>query len=141
MAVQSADGGWQHYAIEINLRKGGTITPFLSLQYLTSGQYDAQQGIFRTSRGDPKFYVSSDHVESHDYLVFTADILFDTVSRHRLHFDHTGRTGIILHMINNVGGSGQFGATAIADSHEAAGTLYERFLSIIKKEALALRQA
>ncbi len=140
VAVLSADGGWQHYAIEINLRKGGTTAPFLSLQYLTNGHYDAQEGIFRTRRGDPKYYVSSDHIESPDYRVFTADILFDIVSRYRLHFDHTRQTGIILHMINDVGGSGRFGATAIADSHEEADALYRDFLSIIKKEALALRQ-
>ena len=28
-------GGWQHYAIEINLRKGGTTHPFQMLQFLT----------------------------------------------------------------------------------------------------------
>ncbi len=28
---------WRHYAIEINLRKGGTTHPFLMLQFLTDG--------------------------------------------------------------------------------------------------------
>jgi hypothetical protein len=139
-SAQSDEGGWQHYAIEINLRKGGTTAPFLSLQYLTNGRYDPQQGIFRTTRGDPKFYVASDHVESPDYRLFTPDILFDIVSRHRLHFDHTCQTGIILHMINNIGGAGQFGATAVADSHEEAEDLYQGFLSIIKQEAMILHQ-
>ncbi len=36
------DGGWRHYAIEINLRKGGTTHPFLMLQFLTAGSYDRQ---------------------------------------------------------------------------------------------------
>jgi hypothetical protein len=140
VTVQSAEGRWQNYAIEINLRKGGTTAPFLSLQYLTNGRYDPEQGIFRTTRGDPKFYVASDHIESPDYRVFTPGILFDIVSRHRLHFDHTCQSGIILHMLNNVGGAGQFGATAVADSHEEADALYQGFLSIIKQEAMTLRQ-
>ena len=32
---------WETYAIEINLRKGGTTHPFLTLQFLTGGTYDA----------------------------------------------------------------------------------------------------
>ena len=61
--------------------------------------------------------------------------MFDIVSKHRLHFDQTTQTGIILHMLSNVGGSGQFGVTAIADSHEEADRLYENFKTIIDHEA------
>ena len=32
---------WTSYAIELNLRKGGTTHPFLTLQFLTDGRYDA----------------------------------------------------------------------------------------------------
>ncbi|TMI83116.1 MAG: ATP-grasp domain-containing protein, partial [Bacteroidetes bacterium] len=39
ISVQQDDGSWQHYAIEINLRKGGTTHPFLMLQFLTDGKY------------------------------------------------------------------------------------------------------
>ena len=33
-------GDWTPYAIELNLRKGGTTHPFLTLQFLTDGAYD-----------------------------------------------------------------------------------------------------
>ena len=141
VVVQADDGGWQPYAIEINLRKGGTTAPFLTLQYLTDGQYDPRAGTFKTFRGDQKCYVASDHVESPSYRVFTPDSLFDIVSRHRLHYDHTSQTGVVLHMLCDVGGSGQFGVTAMADSHAEADALYERFLSVIDQEAQARRQA
>ena len=36
VAVRSGDG-WEPYAIELNLRKGGTTHPFLTLQFLTDG--------------------------------------------------------------------------------------------------------
>ena len=39
---------WKHYAIEINLRKGGTTHPFLMLQFLTNGKYDADTGEYLT---------------------------------------------------------------------------------------------
>ena len=35
---------WTPYAIELNLRKGGTTHPFLTLQFLTDGRYDAATG-------------------------------------------------------------------------------------------------
>ena len=33
-------------AIEINLRKGGTTHPFLTLQFLTDGTYDPEAAVF-----------------------------------------------------------------------------------------------
>lgn len=138
VVVQADNSRWQPYAIEINLRKGGTTAPHLTLQYLTDGRYNAKEGVFDTVRGDRKCYVTSDHVESDAYRVFTPDLLFDIVSRHQLHYNHTSQTGIVLHLLSNVGGSGQFGVTAIADSHQEADALYERFLDVVNREALAL---
>ncbi len=83
--------------------------------------------------------MSSDHVESEVYRVFSADMLFDIVSKHRLHYDHTTQTGVVLHMLSDVGSSGQFGLTAVADSHEAADALYQRFLRVVDEEAEAAR--
>jgi hypothetical protein len=40
ITVERDDGTWDDYAIELNLRKGGTTHPFLTLQFLTDGQYD-----------------------------------------------------------------------------------------------------
>ena len=97
----TADGSWELYAIEVNLRKGGTTHPFLTLQYLTDGRYDAEAGrLPNRARGQEKCYVASDHVESPLYRVFTPEALFDLVSRHRLHFDHTSQTGVVMHMLS-----------------------------------------
>ena len=92
-------------------------------------------GVFRTLRGDERCYVASDHVESPAYRVFTPDSLFDIVSRHRLHFDHARQSGVVMHMLCNVGGSGRFGVTAIAATHAEADALYDRFLGVIEREA------
>src|SRR5207344_1872428 len=40
VVVRAKDGTWEPYAIEINLRKGGTTHPFLTLQFLTDGTYN-----------------------------------------------------------------------------------------------------
>lgn len=135
VVVRSADGAWAPFAIEVNLRKGGTTAPFLTLQYLTDGRYDPESGIFRTARGDEKFYVASDHVESPDYRVFTTADLYDIVSRHRLHFDHTSQTGVVLHMMSSVGGFGLFGVTCIGNTAEEADALYHEFKNVLNTEA------
>jgi hypothetical protein len=46
VVVRGADGAWLPYAIELNLRKGGTTHPFLTLQFLTDGSYDEEKAVF-----------------------------------------------------------------------------------------------
>lgn len=135
VVVRNAASEWEAYAIEVNLRKGGTTHPFLTLQYLSDGRYDPEVGMFFTSRGRPKCYVASDHVESPMYRVFTPEMLFDIVSHHRLHFDHTAQTGVVLHLISAVGSHGFLGVTAIADTPGEAESLYRRFITVLDEEA------
>ena len=135
VVVKSRDGAWQPYAIEVNLRKGGTTHPFLTLQYLTDGAYLPERAVFLTARGHEKCYVATDHLVSPAYRAFTPDDLFDLVSRYRLHFDHTSQTGIVLHMLPGVSDLGSIGFTAIADSHAEADALYARMIHVLDSEA------
>jgi hypothetical protein len=135
LVVRSAGGEWQPYAIEINLRKGGTTAPYLTLQYLTDGCYDPEAGLFSPARGGHRFYVSSDHVESDAYRTFTPEDLFDLVSSHRMHFDHCSQTGLVLHMFSGVGELGQLGVTAIGHTAADARALYQRFVDVLDSAA------
>jgi hypothetical protein len=135
VVVRTADGHWEPYAIEVNLRKGGTTHPFLTLQYLTDGQYHAGSGTFTTALGYPKCYVASDHLSSPLYRAFTPEQVFDIVSRHRLHFDQTSQTGVVLHMLSAVGDLGNLGVTAIANTAAEAEALYNRFVGVLDEEA------
>src|SRR5262249_23995271 len=51
ISVKQPDGSWIHYAIEINLRKGGTTHPLLMLQFLTDGNYNPEKGLYYTATG------------------------------------------------------------------------------------------
>lgn len=135
VVVKNEAGKWEPYAIEVNLRKGGTTHPFLTLQYLTDGAYDPDAGVFHTARGHEKCYVATDHLDSPAYRALTPDALFDVVSKHRLHFNHTTQTGIVLHMMSALGDRGRFGFTAIADSHVEADALYARTVELVNREA------
>jgi hypothetical protein len=135
VVVRKPDGTWDPYAIEINLRKGGTTHPFLTLQFLTNGSYNGETGVFTTPRGAQKCFVASDHEADPLYRVFTPDDLFDIVARHDLHFDQARQTGVVLHMLSALGDHGAMGLTAVADTQPEADALYQRAVGIFKQEA------
>jgi hypothetical protein len=134
VVMRGKNGTWEPYAIEINLRKGGTTHPFLTLQFLTDGTYDTETGIFTAPNGQQKFFVASDHVESPRYRTLTPDDLFDIVVRHHLHFDQTRQTGVVFHMMSALGELGRTGLTAVGNSHEDAKALYERAVAVLDEE-------
>jgi len=132
--VVRSNGKWEPYAIEINLRKGGTTHPFLTLQFLTDGKYDPDTATFTAPNGQQKFFVASDHVESPAYRTLTPDDLFDIVVRRNLHFDQTRQTGIVYHMMSALGELGRMGLTAVGNSHEDARAIYTRALAVLDEE-------
>ncbi len=135
IVVRTTGGEWEPYAIEVNLRKGGTTHPFLTLQYLTDGMYATGKGEFFTALGHFKYYVASDHVESPAYKTLTPADLIDVASDHRLHYDHIKQTGIVLHMLSSVSATGGFGMTAIGDSPEHAEAIYQHYVSVVDEAA------
>jgi hypothetical protein len=134
VVVRSDSGEWDPYAIEINLRKGGTTHPFLTLQFLTDGTYDPEAAIFTAPNGKQKFFVASDHVESPLYRALTPDDLFDIVVRHGLHFGQTRQTGVVFHMMSALGELGRMGLTAVGNSHEDAKAIYTRAVAVLDQE-------
>jgi hypothetical protein len=140
VVTQDADGVWHSYAIELNLRKGGTTHPFLTLQYLTGGSYDAASGRFLSETGVPKHLVATDHLEGDDLRALAVQDLFDVVARHHLHFDLGRQTGIVFHMISALTEHGRLGMTAVADSAEEAMALYQQATAVLLREAAAARQ-
>jgi hypothetical protein len=128
-------GEWDVYAIELNLRKGGTTHPFLTLQFLTDGRYDPETATFTAPSGRRKFFIASDHVASPLYRAFTTDDLLDLVARRRLHFDQTRQTGVIFHMMSALAECGSVGLTAVGDSHEEADAFYRKAVAALDEEA------
>jgi len=137
VVVRDSDGGWTAYAIEINLRKGGTTHPFLTLQFLTDGRYDAATGLFLTPEGKEKHLVATDHLESPMLRGLTVDDLFDVVARNRLHFDQSRQAGVVLHMLSSVTEEGRIGLTAVGNSPADADRRYREAEKILVSEAAA----
>jgi hypothetical protein len=135
VVVRAMDGSWTPYAIELNLRKGGTTHPFLTLQFLTDGMYDAEAGLFITPQGREKYLVATDHLESPELRALSVDDLFDIVARHGLHFDQSRQTGVVFHLISCLTEHGRVGLTAVGDSPQEADATYRRAQEILLAEA------
>jgi hypothetical protein len=135
VVVQDESGDWTPYAIELNLRKGGTTHPFLTLQFLTDGSYDGERGVFLTPSGSTKYLVATDHLEDERLKGLTVRDLFDIVVNHGLHFDQARRTGVVFHMISCLTECGRVGLTAVGDNPEEARRIYEEAQSVLLREA------
>jgi hypothetical protein len=115
---------WQLYALEVNLRCGGTTHPFFTLQALTDGRYDPLAGEYRTGNGELKHYVATDHLAGEGYATLTPDDLLDVAERRSLGWNGETQTGIALHMVSALAAAGWIGLTAIGDTLEQARALY-----------------
>ncbi|MBI3924587.1 MAG: carboxylate-amine ligase [Armatimonadetes bacterium] len=116
---------WDLYAIEINLRKGGTTHPFRTLQFLTGGRYNPETGLFQSGSANPKYYFASDNLESTKYRGLLPEDLIDIVTYTGLHYNTSTNTGVVFHMIGALSEYGKLGVTCVGDSPEHAKQLYE----------------
>lgn len=122
-AVKHGDD-WRPYALEINLRCGGTTHPLFALTTLTDGVYDPLAAEYRTRLGDIKHYAATDHLDSPAYRSLTPDDLLDVVAERRLGWDAERETGVVLHMISAIAVAGRIGVTAIGDTLDEARSHY-----------------
>jgi hypothetical protein len=122
-AVQQ-EGAWQPYALEINLRCGGTTHPLFALTSLTDGVYDPLAAEWRTRLGDIKHYAATDHLDSPAYRSLTPDDLLDVVEEKGLGWDDEREVGVVLHMVSAIAVAGRIGLTAIGDTLDEARQRY-----------------
>ena len=135
VVVRERHDAWTPYAIELNLRKGGTTHPFLTLQFLTDGEYDPATALFMAPSGREKHLVATDHLEDPLLRGLTIDDLFDVAVRHRLHFDQARQSGVVFHMMGGLAELASVGLTAVGDSREQADTTFRRAERVLHEEA------
>jgi hypothetical protein len=123
-ATVRRDGAWEPYALEINLRCGGTTHPLFALTSLTDGVYDPLAGEWRTRYGDVKHYAATDHLDSPAYQSLTPDDLLDVVAEKGLGWDADREVGVVLHMVSAIAVAGRIGLTAIGDTLDEARQRY-----------------
>ncbi len=133
IAVQQ-ENGWDLQAIEINLRKGGTTHPFMTLKFLTNGRYDLSTGLFYSQQGRPKYYVATDNLQKQRYQGLLPNDLMDIIAHHRLHFDTGMETGTVFHLMGCLSQFGKLGLTSIGDSPQQAEEIYQKVVKVLDME-------
>lgn len=139
VSVRDVDGHWQHHAIEVNLRKGGTTHPFLTLKFLTGGTYSEEDGLFYAQSGRPKYYYATDTVQSDRYKGLRPEDLVDISVYHGLHFHGPTERGIVFHLIGALSEFGKLGVVSIGDNPQQARFLYRQCLQVLDEETGARR--
>jgi hypothetical protein len=135
ISVKTKDG-WIHYPIEINLRKGGTTHPYIMLQFLTDGDYDAEKGEYFTANGQKRYYFCSDNLRSEQFHGLTPPDLIDIAMLHDLHYDGTLQEGVMFHLIGALSQYGKIGVVCIGSSPEKAKEYYNKAVEILQLETI-----
>ena len=125
---------WEHYAIEVNLRKGGTTHPYLMLQFLTDGEYNADKGMYFTANGQQRYYFASDNLRSKHYIGLTPHDLVDIAMINDLHYDGTSQEGVMFHLVGALSQYGKLGVICIGSSPERARFFYDETEKVLNRE-------
>ena len=134
LVTRDAGRDWRAYAIEINLRMGGTTPPFHALEFLTGGHLDEESGLFRCPSGRTKYYAATDNLKSPDYHGLLPEDLFEIIARRGIGFSHATGTGCLFHMIGALSQYGKVGMVCIADSPADARALFDRATDVLDEE-------
>jgi hypothetical protein len=126
-AACDGDGRWRVFALEVNLRKGGTTHPFAALRHLAPGRYDCDAGCWTThADGTPRAYRSTDNLVDPRWIGLSPPAVIGAVAAAGLQFDCDTGVGVVLHMLSGLAIDGRFGLTAIGHTDAHAAELYER---------------
>jgi hypothetical protein len=136
IAVDQGNGSWDIQAIEINLRKGGTTHPLMTLKLLTNGRYNLSTGLFYSQQGRDKYYVATDNLQKERYHGLLPNDLMDIIANYRLHFDSGTETGTVFHLMGCLSQFGKLGLTSIGDSPQQAEEIYNKVVNVLDAETV-----
>jgi hypothetical protein len=140
-ALLDQDGSWSLYALEVNLRTGGTTHPYASLRYYVPGRYDREAGQWLTEDGESRAYRSTDNMVGNSRLGLSPVAVIQALKDQNLSFDHRTLTGTVLHMLSSLNIDGQVGLTAIGRDANHADHLFDAARrSIHECNSVLLRQ-
>ena len=131
----TATPAWDVYAIEVNLRKGGTTHPYAALRNLVPGRYDVETGQWIAADGSSRAYAASDNLVHESWLGLDPLDVIDWVARDGLQFDPVTKVGTVLHMLSGLAIDGRFGVIAIARTPAEADAMYEAVRRTVQRLA------
>lgn len=125
---------WDIFALEINLRQGGTTHPYETMHLLTGGHYSMTTGVYTSERGQEKYYIASDNVKKSDYQGLLPSDLMTIIGNHNLLFDDSTHTGVVFHLMGCLSQYGKVGVTCIGNTLEDAEDMYAKVVAVLDSE-------
>lgn len=130
LVVEDGAGGFDTFAVEINLRAGGTTHPFNTLKFLTNGSYDAATGTFLSAQGRERCYFATDVLMDPSYRGILPHDLLDRLVFEGMYFQ-PDETGVVFHLLGCLSRYGKVGCTAIAETVPEARRNYDRAVAVL----------
>jgi len=143
VSVRQDDGSYKHWAIEINVRMGGTTLPIMTLNLLCeSGALNDRTSEFIASDGKPRYYIASDTLRKPCYKGLVIEDLLDIIKRHSAEIEWNCRpeapeTGAIFHLVTLLSELGKCGLVCVGRTREEAEQIFGRVKEILDNEVEA----
>lgn len=118
-------GRWEPFALEVNLRNGGTTHPFTILRHLLPGRYDVETGRWVVADGSTRSYRATDNLVDVSWLGLDPTVVIEAVDDAGLAYDRSRGTGVVLHMLSCLAIDGRLGLTAIGRTPDHARELFD----------------
>jgi hypothetical protein len=122
--------GWQLWAIEINLRKGGTTHPFQLAATATGAGFDRSSGQLLNSDGRAVFYEASNELHQPPWRGLLPEQLIDALVQRGVYFSSASRRGCIPMRLGALSEHGLLGATSVGHSRRDAALLMQQLMAV-----------
>ena len=106
------------WAIEINIRQGGTTHPYQTAKLLTNANYIEKKGILVDQKEKNIFYKSNDNFTDQRLIGKTATELLEFINKRSIVFSPQSNKGVVFHMLGALKDHGKIGYTIIAHDNE-----------------------
>lgn len=121
---------WRLWAIEINLRKGGTTHPFQLAATATGARFDRTSGQLLCPDGNAVFYEASDELHQPPWRGLLPEQLIDGLVQRGLYFNSASRRGCIPMRLGSLSEHGLLGVTSVGHSRRDAALLMQQLLDV-----------
>ena len=116
----------KRYALEINLRQGGTTHLRAQAMLSTGATFDARSGDFLDELGRKMFYAGTDGLKDSRLKTLPIYLLLEHFDETGLKFRRSRGEGVLFHLLDSVNRSGAVGFTAVSATRAGAKKLFRQ---------------
>jgi len=140
LAVDQKDkkGEKDIYAIEINIRKGGTTHPYILARSATGALYNQKSGLLSVGKTNI-YYYATDNAAFPRLKKLTPESLIKILDENNLDFNRERKSGIIVHLFGMIQTGGRIGLTCVGKSRKEVMRFYDKFYNLMEGNGIQNR--